>query len=135
MTLNDRALHLADRLADDAEILRIAVSQDPASARILDCGVRTDGGLAAGIGMARVCLADLADVTLLPPGGGDLPCPLVQVATDHPVLACMASQYAGWQIAVGKFFAMGSGPMAPPMARRAFSTTSPDASGRPPPSA
>ena len=111
MTLNDRALRLADQLAADAESLRIAVSQDPGSARILDCGVRTDGGLAAGIGMARVCLADLADVTLLPPGGADLPCPQVQVATDHPVLACMASQYAGWQISVGKFFAMGSGPM------------------------
>ena len=25
--------------------------------------------------------------------------------------ACLASQYAGWQIAVGKYFAMGSGPM------------------------
>ena len=111
MTLNDRAWRLADQLAADAESLRIAVSQDPGSARILDCGVRTDGGLAAGIGMARVCLADLADVTLLPPGGADLPCPQVQVATDHPVLACMASQYAGWQISVGKFFAMGSGPM------------------------
>jgi methenyltetrahydromethanopterin cyclohydrolase len=35
----------------------------------------------------------------------------VQVTTDHPALACMASQYAGWQVAVGKFFAMGSGPM------------------------
>ena len=29
MTLNDRALRLADRLAADAETLRIAVSQDP----------------------------------------------------------------------------------------------------------
>ena len=38
-------------------------------------------------------------------------CPVVQVFTDVPVLACMASQYAGWQISVGKFFAMGSGPM------------------------
>jgi methenyltetrahydromethanopterin cyclohydrolase len=48
----------------------------------------------------------------LAPGDVDgVPCPLVQVQTDHPVLACMASQYAGWQIAVGKFFAMGSGPM------------------------
>jgi methenyltetrahydromethanopterin cyclohydrolase len=33
------------------------------------------------------------------------------VATDHPVAACMASQYAGWQVSVGKYFAMGSGPM------------------------
>ena len=36
---------------------------------------------------------------------------MVQVFTDWPVLACMASQYAGWQLSVGKFFAMGSGPM------------------------
>ena len=25
--------------------------------------------------------------------------------------ACMASQYAGWKIVAGKYFAMGSGPM------------------------
>ncbi|RLE63112.1 MAG: methenyltetrahydromethanopterin cyclohydrolase [Thermoprotei archaeon] len=29
---------------------------------------------------------------------------------EHPVLACMASQYAGWRISHGKYFAMGSGP-------------------------
>jgi methenyltetrahydromethanopterin cyclohydrolase len=50
----------------------------------------------------------LADVTLAPGPDGT---PLVQVATDWPVPACMASQYAGWQVSVGKFFAMGSGPM------------------------
>jgi methenyltetrahydromethanopterin cyclohydrolase len=110
MTLNDRALRLADRLAADADVLRIAV-QPVGGARVLDCGVQAPGGLAAGLGLARVCLADLAEVTLAPPGLADLPCPLVQVATDHPVPACMASQYAGWQVAVGKFFAMGSGPM------------------------
>ncbi len=33
------------------------------------------------------------------------------VVTDHPVAGCMASQYAGWQIAREGFFAMGSGPM------------------------
>ena len=36
---------------------------------------------------------------------------VVQVVTDHPVAACLASQYAGWAITEGKFFAMGSGPM------------------------
>jgi methenyltetrahydromethanopterin cyclohydrolase len=111
MTLNDRAHRLTDRLVADAQTLRIAVSQTPDGARVLDCGVQAEGGLAAGLALARVCLADLADVTLLPPGIADLPCPLVQTATDHPVLACMASQYAGWQVSVGKFFAMGSGPM------------------------
>ena len=42
-----------------------------------------------------------------PTGGG----PAVSIRTDHPVAACMASQYAGWQVSSGKFFAMGSGPM------------------------
>ena len=49
MTLNDRALHLTDRLVADAETLRIAVSQSSDGAGILDCGVRADGGLAAGL--------------------------------------------------------------------------------------
>ena len=111
MTLNDHALRLADRIVADAETLRITVAQTPDGARIIDCGVKAEGGLAAGLALARVCLADLADVTMLPPGISDLPCPLVQTATDHPLLACMASQYAGWQVSVGKFFAMGSGPM------------------------
>ncbi len=46
------------------------------------------------------------------PGRADLwPGPAVQVSTDQPVAACMASQYAGWQITSDDYFAMGSGPM------------------------
>jgi methenyltetrahydromethanopterin cyclohydrolase len=111
LTLNERAHRLADHLASTAATLRIAVQQTAGGARILDCGVHTPGGLQAGLALARICLAGQADVTLAPGEIGGVACPVVQVATDHPVLACMASQYAGWQIAVGKFFAMGSGPM------------------------
>jgi methenyltetrahydromethanopterin cyclohydrolase len=77
--------------------------------------------------VARVCLADLAEVSLVPGTIGDTACPHVQVVTDHPVAACMASQYAGWQISVDlppgpdgkakKYFAMGSGPMRAAAAR------------------
>jgi methenyltetrahydromethanopterin cyclohydrolase len=35
----------------------------------------------------------------------------VCVSTDHPAFACLGSQYAGWQVNTGKYFAMGSGPM------------------------
>jgi methenyltetrahydromethanopterin cyclohydrolase len=110
-TLNERGLRLADHLAATAASLRIAVQQTPAGARVLDCGITAEGGLQAGLGLARVCLANQAEVSLVPGHLPGLPVPLVQVATDHPVLACMASQYAGWQVSVGKFFAMGSGPM------------------------
>jgi methenyltetrahydromethanopterin cyclohydrolase len=107
MTLNERASRVADEMERRAEELRIAVSR-VGGARIIDCGGAVTGSLAAGLGLARTCLADLADVVFVQsPFGG----PAVQVTTDEPVRACLASQYAGWQVQVDKFFAMGSGPM------------------------
>jgi methenyltetrahydromethanopterin cyclohydrolase len=111
LTLNERAQRLADHLAANAVALRIGVQQTANGARVLDCGVKAEGGLQAGLGLARVCLAGQAEVTLTPADVGGVPCVQVQVATDQPVTACMASQYAGWEIKAGKFFAMGSGPM------------------------
>jgi len=74
---------------------------------VIDCGGAVAGGLQAGLQMARVCTAGLADVSLQSGADG----PVIQVMSDDPVRACLAAQYAGWQIKVGKFFAMGSGPM------------------------
>jgi methenyltetrahydromethanopterin cyclohydrolase len=108
--LNERAQRLADHLALNAAQQRIRV-QTIGGARVLNCGIDTPGGLQAGLALARICLANLAEVTVVPGDVGGVACPVVQVATDHPVLACMAAQYAGWPIAVGKYFAMGSGPM------------------------
>ncbi len=111
LSLNENAWRLADELASRAETSRIEVSRLVGGARVLDCGISQPGGLAAGLALARVCLADLAEVSLAPGTLPDLPGPQVQVHSDQPVLACMASQYAGWALKVGKFFAMASGPM------------------------
>jgi methenyltetrahydromethanopterin cyclohydrolase len=111
LQLNERARRLADHLASQAAQYRVEVSSTPNGARLLDCGVKAQGGLQAGLALARVCLAGLADVSLVAGELGGMAMPLVQVSTDWPVAACMASQYAGWQLSVGKFFAMGSGPM------------------------
>lgn len=111
LQLNERAMRVAERMMADAATLRIVVHRSSAGARILDCGINSEGGLHVGLAMARVCLSDLGEVALVPGEIAGVPCPHVQVITDHPVQACMASQYAGWQIKVGKFFAMGSGPM------------------------
>jgi len=116
MTLNDRACRIADELEAEAEGYRVAVSK-VAGARVIDCGGAVPGGLAAGRLLARVCLADLADVAFVPSPFDGLPGPAVQVTTDDPVRACLASQYAGWQVKVNTFFAMGSGPMRAAAAR------------------
>ncbi|MFL5242248.1 MAG: methenyltetrahydromethanopterin cyclohydrolase [Gemmataceae bacterium] len=110
-TLNQRAQRLADHLANNASQYRVNVQTLGHGLRVIDCGVEAVGGLQAGISLARICLAGMADVSLVPGEAGGAPYPVVQVVTDHPVSACMASQYAGWEIKAGKFFAMGSGPM------------------------
>jgi methenyltetrahydromethanopterin cyclohydrolase len=109
--LNERALRYADHMAGNAAALRIGVETTRSGARVLDCGLKVEGGLQAGLGLARVSLGGQADVALVPGDVGGVASAVVQVSTDNPVVACMACQYAGWQVQVGKFFAMGSGPM------------------------
>src|SRR5262245_46882203 len=94
----------------DASWLNVAVSRTSAGTRIIDCGVKAVGGLEAGGRLAEICLADCGRVEF-GCGTTESSTPLVSVRTDQPLVACMASQYAGWQIAGEKFFAMGSGPM------------------------
>src|SRR3954470_6857754 len=109
-TLNEDAAVLADVLQSAAKRYRVGVST-VGGATLLDCGIATPGGLEAGRALAEVCLAQRAEVSFVPSPIAEVPGPAVQVASDDPVLACMASQYAGWQVSVGKDFAMGSGPM------------------------
>jgi methenyltetrahydromethanopterin cyclohydrolase len=110
MTLNERANLIADEIERNADRYRVAVSR-VAGARVIDCGGAVVGSLAAGLMMARACLADLGEVAYVPCPIADLGGPAVQVTTDDPVRACLASQYAGWRVSVGKFFGMASGPI------------------------
>ena len=110
MTLNEEAWLIAEQMAGDAAALRLEV-HSVAGATVIDCGINVDGGLLAGLGLARVCMAGRGEVTIIPGEVGGWRGPFVQVHSDDPVHACLASQYAGWQISVGKYFAMGSGPM------------------------
>ncbi|MFO1021285.1 MAG: methenyltetrahydromethanopterin cyclohydrolase [Planctomycetales bacterium] len=110
-SLNARAYRLTEPLEARAEELRIAVRDIHDGGRIYDFGVEATGGLEAGLELARICMAGLARVNLESGLWFGSRRPVVTVATDDPVRACLFSQYAGWQLAVGKFFAMGSGPM------------------------
>jgi methenyltetrahydromethanopterin cyclohydrolase len=89
----------------------VAVNEDASGVHVVDCGVRAPGGLSAGRTLAQVCLADLAEVTLVAGRADVWPGPAVCVAVDQAVRACLASQYAGWRISGNNYFGMGSGPM------------------------
>ena len=115
--LNQRAWRLAEGFLQAADELRIGVHEIPGGGRVLDFGVEAEGGLAAGIALAQLCTAGLAECSVTSGDVDGIGWPHVLVRSDRPVEACLLSQYAGWQIAVEKFFAMGSGPMRAAAAR------------------
>ncbi|MFN8652641.1 MAG: methenyltetrahydromethanopterin cyclohydrolase [Gemmatimonadales bacterium] len=111
LNMNERARDIADIMAEEATGLRLAVQTLPGGARVIDAGVAVDGGLNAGLLLSEICMGGLGDVEYASVSLGGENWPSVQVRTDHPAVACMASQYAGWAITVDKYFAMGSGPL------------------------
>jgi methenyltetrahydromethanopterin cyclohydrolase len=110
-TLNERAHELANAMAADTDRLGIAVSTLECGTRIIDCGVKAPGSVEAGCKLAHICMSGIGLVFLKPAEAGQPTAQEVHVSTRSPVAACMASQYAGWEIKGESFFAMGSGPM------------------------
>src|SRR3954470_4417160 len=110
LSLNDRARELADRLADEADALRVAVSALDGGTRVVDCGSAVPGGLEAGRRFAEITMGGLGSVAFTPVALEGRWFPGLTVVTDHPALACLGAQYAGWQIKRDDYFAMASGP-------------------------
>ncbi|MDI6868973.1 MAG: methenyltetrahydromethanopterin cyclohydrolase [Coprothermobacterota bacterium] len=107
LSLNLQAQKIVERMIDQAPILGIAVKELGNGSKILDA---TFGGYRAGKLFAEVCMGGLGEVTFTSLEFSSLSFPGVSVSVEHPFLACLASQYAGWNIKVGSFFALGSGP-------------------------
>jgi methenyltetrahydromethanopterin cyclohydrolase len=109
-SVNRLASPLVDALVADAAALRLGVSRGEAGALLIDAGIARAGGLEAGRRIAEICLGGLGRVTLAPAESGAVAAIAVGVHAADPVLACLGSQYAGWSLQEGKFFALASGP-------------------------
>lgn len=112
----------AHALAAELTAAAAAAGIDPQTVggvTVIDCGVRAKGSEAAGLALARIAMAGLGRVSIEPGAAGtplaadwpDCPYRVVTVASDAPVAACLAAQYAGWKVADDGFFAMASGPV------------------------
>jgi methenyltetrahydromethanopterin cyclohydrolase len=117
MLLNESAFPLAESLIAAADRLDVAV-HEVGGVRVVDCGVARAGSIDAGLAMAMAAMAGRGAVRLLDAGRGgfgpswpDCPWPVVTAASDEPVAACLAAQYAGWKVSDDGYFAMASGPV------------------------
>src|SRR3954464_15170474 len=110
LSLNDRALELADWLAGDAEALGVAVAPLFNGTRVIDCGAHAAGGFEAGRRFAEICMAGLGSVAYAPLVLDGRWMPGLTVTTDPPGVPCLAGRCAGWRLDDEGYFAMGSGP-------------------------
>jgi methenyltetrahydromethanopterin cyclohydrolase len=114
-SVNAKSEPLVKALIADAGALRVEVSEGTLGECRIDCGVNAVGGLEAGRRIAEICLGGLGNVSLATTDPDSSWPFVVTVHTAQPVLACLASQYAGWSLSAEdgkgkKYSVLGSGP-------------------------
>ncbi|MEX6506626.1 methenyltetrahydromethanopterin cyclohydrolase [Jiella sp. M17.18] len=114
LSVNAGVLPLVEEMRLRADELRVAVSQGAAGETVIDAGAGVPGSIEAGRLMTAICLGGLGTVEVgSAPYLARWPFTLT-VRTSNPVVACLGSQYAGWQLTAGEgessYFSMGSGP-------------------------
>lgn len=110
--LNKSALEFIESNVDSCderlEEFQIKSHELACGTKVLDFGTQHPGHPTSGLWLATICMADLANIETI--DGPTFAAATVSVKTEHPLEACMASQYAGWPLSVGDYFAMCSGP-------------------------
>jgi methenyltetrahydromethanopterin cyclohydrolase len=120
LSVNDSAMPLLQRLVEQADHLQVGVSRHDSGAMLIDAGIEVAGSVEAGRLIGEICMGGLGSVQLATQGttrdNAGWPTWL-EVRSSQPVLACLASQYAGWSLSASKeeaggkkFFSLGSGP-------------------------
>ncbi len=114
ISVNRRAAELTAALRRDASLLNLDFARGPLGETLIDAGTGRRGGVEAGLRIAEICLGGLGKVGLAPNGATPNWPWTIAVRSPQPVIACLGSQYAGWNLSHGDgkdgFFALGSGP-------------------------
>jgi methenyltetrahydromethanopterin cyclohydrolase len=116
LSVNAHVVPWVERLLREADALRVQVRRDDSGACIVDAGIAAPGCVAAGLLIGEICMGGFGTVGTRTGAADGWPTWL-EVRSSQPVLACLASQYAGWSLSASKeetgakkFFSLGSGP-------------------------
>ena len=110
LSVNRASWRLVKKLCDEAEEYGVVIKENDFGATLIDTGVEAKGGFLAGRIVTEICLGGYGRAEIFYKRYDDLELPSISVYTDHPAIATLGSQFAGWQIKVGKYVAIGSGP-------------------------
>lgn len=109
-SINRMAVELVDEALDFADELGVTPYELDSGATVLDFGVDARGGLEAGLLLAEIQTAGLATLQTRTGDVAGGTRPYVELTTDHPSVALLCSQKAGWELGVDGFEGLGSGP-------------------------
>ncbi len=109
-SLNRMATELVDEAIDFADELTVAVHPLEGDAAVLDFGVEVPGAVEAGLLLSEIVTAGLATVGTRLEEVSGAPLAHVELSTDHPALGLLCAGKAGWELSVGDFEGLGSGP-------------------------
>ena len=110
LSVNRLAWKLLDELLGNADAYGVKVDKTNSAPIIVDAGISASGGYEAGAIITEICMGGCGKAEVTRREYGNLELPSIQVYSDHPIIATLGSQYAGWQINEEGYFAIGSGP-------------------------
>jgi methenyltetrahydromethanopterin cyclohydrolase len=110
LSVNQLAWNIAQKLIEKPELYGVDISKSSAGATIIDAGVKASGGFQAGKKLTELCLGGAGKAQLGFKTYGDIAFPSITISTDHPAIAALGSQFAGWRIKEADNIAIGSGP-------------------------
>lgn len=114
ISINKTTKPLVEKLIEKVSELNLSIETTEGGAKIIDAGINSSGCLESGRLITEICMGGLGYVSLSM-NNNIKEWPLsIHVHSSNPVLSCLASQYAGWNLSFVKeednFNALGSGP-------------------------
>jgi methenyltetrahydromethanopterin cyclohydrolase len=109
-SVNRMAVELVDEALDFADELGVEAYELDGGATVLDFGLDAEAGLEAALLLSEIQTAGLATVGTRMDEVAGAPRPYVELTTDHPAVALLCSQKAGWELEAEGFEGLGSGP-------------------------
>jgi methenyltetrahydromethanopterin cyclohydrolase len=110
LSVNKKAWRLAEKLRDSPEEYGVIVKETSLGATLIDAGISAKGSLEAGKIITEICLGGYGEARISSTKYDDLALPSIFVKTGYPAISTLCSQLADWQIKVGSYSAIGSGP-------------------------
>lgn len=110
LSVNCLAWKLLEKLCGNPEFYGVKIERAQCGATVVDAGIKARGGFQAGKIITEICMGGCGKAKIGFGQYGEFELPTIFVYTDHPAIATLGSQFAGWNIKEGDYFAIGSGP-------------------------